>query len=78
MKRSHLIQTGHEIKWLKSGADGLLAFSRGNYLILLNTSGDAKSYETPGEIEIASDPLISRSNSVIALEPKSSCWIRIS
>ncbi len=78
VKRSHLIQTGHEIKWLKSGADGLLAFSRGNYLILLNTSGDAKSYETPGEIEIASDPLISRSNSVIALEPKSSCWIRIS
>ncbi len=74
-KRRDLISTGVALTWLSKGEDGILAFTRDNYLFILNATASTKSYKTTGVIAISSDRQNLIDDSGITLMPNSSCWI---
>ena len=66
------------ITWCNDLAIGLLAYKRGEYLVLLNTSNEVISHSCEGMIVMTSKSEITSNKSVITLPPASACWVKIS
>lgn len=75
--RRALFDTDTSIEWCNNLEIGLLAFTRGEYLVLLNTSDETINYPCDGTIAIKSNEEIEFQNDEIKLLPHSSCWVKI-
>lgn len=73
--RQELITITKTIEWIQTEKDHLLAFRRGNYLVLLNTSHSAEVFASQGLLLLASDPGCTTDGKTIFMAPLSSCWI---
>lgn len=73
--RQKLISGAQTFEWVQTGKDHLLAFRRGNYLVLLNTSQSADEFSYTGSLALASDPECKTDGTTIVIAPLSSCWI---
>lgn len=73
--RHQIVKAAKNIEWVETGLDHLLAFRRGNYLVLLNTSQSAYEFSSPGSLVLASDPGCKTGSKTIVIAPLSSCWI---
>ena len=75
--RRDLFDTNAAIEWCNNLEIGLLAFTRGEYLILLNTSGETINYPSPGTIVMKSNEEVESRQGDIKLFPYSACWVKI-
>jgi alpha-glucosidase len=67
-----------EITWANDLEKGLLAFNRGKYLVLLNTSDADINYSCDGDIVLKSDSEVELNQSILTLPPASACWVKVS
>lgn len=75
--RRDLLGNENSITWCNNLELGLLAFTRGDYLVLLNTSGTNIDYPCTGDIVMKSQVGIESDQGKILLLPNSACWVRI-
>lgn len=75
--RRTLFGSETSIVWCNNFEIGLLAFTRGEYLVLLNTTGQTINYPCPGTIVMKSNEEIETHQSEIRLVPHSACWVKI-
>jgi alpha-glucosidase len=73
--RREFFNGDREITWRENGHDGLLAFERGNMLVLLNTSEDEKIYTAPGKLILTSHSEVRTDGTQISLPKASACWV---
>jgi alpha-glucosidase len=76
--RQNSFRGEREITWRETGHADLLAFERGNVLVLLNASKVEKSYPAPGELLLVSGSGITSDGREIELPAATACWIRLS
>lgn len=74
--RRTLFGSETSISWCNNLERGLLAFTRGEYLVLLNTSGETVNHPSPGTIMMKSNEEIESHHGEIRLVPHSSCWVK--
>jgi alpha-glucosidase len=65
------------ITWCNDLELGLLAFTRGGYLVLLNTSANVIHYISEGDMVMSSTSENISYEGVITLAPSSACWVKI-
>ena len=73
--RPQLVESGSSITWIESQGDEILAFTRGDFLVLLNTSSEVQEFISEGSIFMASDQETFADGSTISLPPLSACWV---
>jgi alpha-glucosidase len=73
--RPQLVEAGSSITWIESQGDEILAFTRGDFLVLLNTSSEVQEFISEGAIFMASDQETFADGSKISLPPLSACWV---
>jgi alpha-glucosidase len=76
--RRQLFKGDRKIFWQEDGADGLLAFERGDVLVLLNTSQDEKYFSASGEFLLASHSGVTSDGKTIKLPASTACWVALS
>ena len=75
--RQQLVSSTDTIVWVETNQVHVLAFRRGSYLVLLNTSGAATQLDADGSILLSSHPTTSTDGKRVQLAPLSSCWISL-
>ena len=75
--RQNSFKGEREITWSETGHADLLAFERGNVLLLLNASKVEKSYLAPGELLLSSDLGITSDGNEIKLPAATACWVAL-
>jgi alpha-glucosidase len=76
--RHQLVTATDSMAWVETEQDHLLAFRRGIYLVLLNTSSTVQEFTADGSLLLSSDPTTSTDSKTIRLAPLSACWISLS
>ncbi len=74
LRAEFLVNSGN-LEWKIRAEDGVLAFTRGEITVFLNSSSEEKTLPTTGTLLIASSAAVVVNGETISMAPSSSAWV---
>ncbi len=74
LRAEYLVNSG-DLEWKIRADDGVLAFTRGEIIVFLNSSSAEKTLQTTGTLLMASDAAVVVNGEAILMAPCSSAWV---